>query len=75
MTEAPENQDSKEILVKNFEENCTIGETEDDNIIDEDHEDFIGPKLPRMMSKAEVEEFQRELFAKLDFQLKAKGII
>ena len=42
-------------------------ETEDDKILRaEDHKDFIGPKLPRMMTKAEVEEFQRELFAKWD---------
>ena len=33
---------------------------------DEDHEDVIGPKLPTMMTRAEVEEFQRELFAKWD---------
>ena len=65
--ETHEHKESEEILKL---------ETEDDKILQaEDHEDFIGPKLPRMMIKAEVEEFQRELFAKWDLQLKTHGIL
>ena len=36
-------------------------------VIDENDEGFIGPKLPRMMTKAEVEAFKAELFAKYKF--------
>ena len=45
--------------------------TQDDSIKMEDSEGFIGPKLPPLMSKAEIEEFQRELFAKLDKKLES----
>jgi hypothetical protein len=36
-------------------------------VIDENDEGFIGPKLPRMMTKAEVKAFKAELFAKYKF--------
>lgn len=44
-------------------------DTEDCNVNMEDEEGFLGPKLPPLMSKAEIEEFQKELFAKLDMKL------
>ena len=41
---------------------------------EEENELFIGPKLPKLMSKEEIEEFQKELFAKLDMKIKLSGI-
>jgi hypothetical protein len=32
--------------------------------IDENDEAFIGPRLPRRMTKEEIEDFKKELFAK-----------
>ena len=43
--------------------------------LEEDNASFIGPKLPKLMSKAEVEEFQRELFAKLELKFNLKGLL
>ena len=37
---------------------------EDDEAVDENSETFIGPRLPRVMTPEEVEEFRKELFAK-----------
>ena len=38
-------------------------EDENNNFIDEDDESFIGPKLPKLMSKAEKEAFIQEELA------------
>ena len=55
---------------------CEIKPTNEKNIVSkavgmEDSNGFIGPKLPPLMSKAEIKECQRELFAKLDKKLEA----
>ena len=63
---AEENKDTKDANSNDSPE------TKNDNpeVVDESHEDFIGPKLPPLMSQEEKDAFLEEIFAKVDKTLK-----